>query len=199
MRFIIFLALTLIISCTTTSRFRPFSQDLKCSEQLHSILEAEAHKPPLLTYAKWASGNLMSYLWTGTNYTLEFLWDVTSGTLIFVALCAPVAAARSASSASFPQSNCLPVKSSIVRRAYQTLSAPPLGQRAFKNTKHWRCPDLSQLSRNLSRAFTCSDPVMDTTERHRLRVSARAIKNSPFIFSCLSPELQNKLSSLIHE
>ena len=179
-----------MVSCGTPKKIEPSQTEVVseqvCHEKLKDAFKA-GENPNLLSRAQQASGTVISYAWTGANYTVEFLWDVTGGVLVLAALCGPAVAAQIAGGASSQYIHCLPGE-------VNALSAPRLGDKAYRDSANLRCPDLSDFSSRLKEAIDCIPEDLASQVRQKMHTSLRNLKHSEEIFSCLDPDLQASIN-----
>jgi len=161
-----------------------------CEHKLKSAFQVGSN-PDLVGHVKQVSGKVVSYAWTGANYTAEFLWDVTSGILVLAALCGPVLAAQAASSgyAHSQPLQCLPGRVDV-------LVSPRLGEKAYRDSAPLRCPDLSDFSSQLKEVLACIPEELNSEERQRIRLSLRNLMNSGEMFSCLDEDVKSKIENM---
>lgn len=182
--------LVFIIFCTSchSTPKHPHNTDtnepLVCDQLMHNAIEKHSDTK-VIKAVESASGAVLSYAWTGTNYAVETIWDVTAGTVVFVALCSPGILASALSTNTNPYAGigvgCLPGK-------LNTLASPPLGRIAYKRTKSWRCPDLGSFSRDLQASYKCYAQSTNKKEiKHGLQ-SLEALAASRSLIDCFPAE-----------
>jgi hypothetical protein len=157
-------------------------------------------------YAKRIGGNIAAYTYTAGGYTAEVLWDVTAGTIIVVAVTAPVVALGVLCSKNHCNSmsgNALPLlpassnspKNKKSRNLFEKLEAPPLGRRAFRQTQDLRCPNLKDVSQSLRQVASCYESNGDQQSLHKAIISLENVERSDVFFTCLPPEEQEAVTT----
>jgi hypothetical protein len=150
-------------------------------------------------YAKRIGGNIAAYTYTAGGYTAEVLWDITAGTIIVVAVAAPIVALGVLCS----KNNCdvsgrnympvVPTSSNSPQKKksfnlFKVLEAPPLGRRAFRQTQELRCPNLKDVSKSLRQVASCYESNGDKQSLSKAIVSLENIEKSEVFFTCLPQE-----------
>lgn len=176
-------------STTTTVTPQPTNS---CADSLKETL-TEGHD--LSHLVEQSSGYAMSYLWTGVNYTAEVTWDVATGTVLFVALCAPLFFAH--------QNRSHPMEGSGVRclsgKVAKHIQSPPLGRKAYQRTKNWRCPPLLKRIQNLEPSYSCYLSSKNPKVREQGRKSFTALAKSPSLRTCVSTVHRDRLTEVIRK
>ena len=191
MKVLIFIFLLLTACGHTESRFEEKLLSQDCDE-------AAAHLPGSDPLGKTAKGvkyigkNLAAYSYITASYTTEVLWDVAGGTVLFVGLCGPLIAVQAAGNFSVgavahPSEVCLPIPWDKESRG---IFAPPLGRQAIRQTKEFRCPDLSTVSASLQKVASCYESKGDRESLKKAVDSLENIEKSKDFFTCLEPSDQ---------
>ncbi len=182
----------LLVGCTSPDRTRKFEENLnakKCDEALYTVPQRE----PLLsmrTEVEETGGKVLSYTATGAAYTAQVLWDVTAGAVTFVIACGPLLAVAivspplDSSGAGANFNPCVFNPGST----WDTLSAPKLGEKTFKKTKKWRCPEYTELSRSIRRVTTCYRDRGDVESLKRAQTTIDSLIKSDNLLKCLPKE-----------
>lgn len=189
LRLLISFLVIFTLSCTHTKKdFNGLIENGRCDEALTKVPEND----PLVKLSlngKQAMGTVASYTMVGATYTVEVLWDILGGTVMFVGLCGPMIAAAtlSAGSGSSEPLFCIPGK-------FNALSAPPLGRRALKSTAAMRCPDLRSLSASLRKVSSCYESKKDKESISKAMKNLVALKTSTEFYRCLPTEEQQAVN-----
>ena len=162
-----------------------------CSEAGENIPAENDLKRRVLNRTEQAGGSILSYAFTGASYTAEVLWDLTAGTVMFVALCGPTLAVMVAAqdSSHNPATGSLPVV--CLPGKIGALSSPPLGRDAYEATKNLRCPVVTELSQSLRKIATCYENKHNPADLQKSLTTLQSIENSGNFYECLPMDERN--------
>ncbi len=186
--------------------------DLRCEEALQKPLDATEE---IKNSSRQIGKNLLAYTYIAGNYTTEVLWDTTAGVVLFVALCSPTlavaAVARNYSGGPYylapatsggPHHNqllCLPIPGQS-NKGPSPIFSPPLGRKARKDTKAFRCPDTKPVLAAIEKLVRCYQNRDDKESLQKALQTLENLEMSESFYDCLSPEeqlaLQNTCSEL---
>jgi hypothetical protein len=177
------------LGCSHQSQkqFQSHLHGFKCEEAMQSIPELKRSEKAKKS-ATWMAKSTAAYTYVGANYTAEVLWDVSVGTLMVVALCWP--AVLAAASGSGTSIGCIP---SPV--PFQALSSPSLGRNAIQKTQEMRCPNVEPLALSLEKVAHCFESRNTQQDRKLAYKTLSNIENSKYFFSCVSPEVSQRISA----
>lgn len=128
----------------------------------------------------------------------EVIWDLSVGTVAFVALCGPVLLAMASGNKGGPtyehQRNifpgCLPAPKDV-----KNLRAPPLGKRALKYTRDYRCPNVESLALSIEKIAGCYEARSREGDAHKAWSTLKSLEDSKHFYSCISPQTQQRIGS----
>lgn len=191
---IITLLFSQLAACThADKKFDSHISHQECDEALKNL----PNEDPLNKtgdQVKYVAGNVASYSATGVGYTTQVLWNITTGTILFVGICAPVilsaASGASVIPHGYPGAPCLPISMKD-----SGLFAPPLGKKVWKGTSELRCPNLKGVSDSLQKVASCYESKGDMESIKKAVNSLENIEMSKHFFSCLSPEEQTQIGT----
>lgn len=181
MKYILAFSLALA-GCVSKQKKAAFDEHLhlgRCDEALTNLPEND----PLVKVARdseHAGKAILSYAFVGASYTAEVLWDVTGGTVMFVALCGPMVLAGTAATyvGGDTRIGCIPGR-------FDALEAPPLGRQAVASTRAMRCPEVAPLSRSLRAVASCYESRGGEENLRKAEAQLKAIRKSADFVSCL--------------
>jgi hypothetical protein len=177
------------VSCSSpTKKFEQHLSGGNCEQALDELPENDLGVK-LIGHTQQVGGTVASYAFTGASYTAEILWDVTGTTIMFVALCGPMMAAIVATNGVGTTPTTAPLK--CLPGKVDSLSAPPLGRRAYRSSKPMRCPPLESLSQSMRKVAACFENRNTEPDLQRAYQSLKAIRESGDFFDCLPNQEQS--------
>jgi hypothetical protein len=149
--------------------------------------------------ALWATKNTLAYSYVGANYTAEVVWDVSVGTVGFVALCWPVFliypyAANRSNSMVFGSTNQGPVSCLPSPVSYNSVRSPPLGRNALEKTQEFRCPNVDGFAKSLEKVAQCFEKRNQPGDIQKAVRTLENIEKSKDFFKCLKVETQERIT-----
>jgi hypothetical protein len=176
--------------------------DLRCEEALQKPSDATEE---IKNSSRQIGKNLLAYTYIAGNYTTEVLWDTTAGVVLFVTLCGPAIAVASASySYTAPplylgdryQTSlvCIPFPGQS-KKGPAPLFSPPLGRKARKDTKAFRCPDTKPVLAGIEKLVRCYQNRDDKESLQKALQTLENLEMSESFYDCLPPEEQLALQS----
>ncbi|HAZ14996.1 MAG: hypothetical protein A2X86_21945 [Bdellovibrionales bacterium GWA2_49_15] len=126
-------------------------------------------------------GTTVSYLLTGVGHSADVALTFSGGIVIGVVLCSPIIALEAAAHGDGRASgDCIgKVASDISMKEKLT----HIGEKTYRSTRQWRCPNLDQVSQRLRKVASCYDEQGD---RLKAQAQLKAIKEQQLFVECLS-------------
>ncbi len=190
-----------ITSCAHAphATFDSHLQALRCDQAFESVPQLQKIEKTQDSM-EWMVKNTAAYSYVGLNYTAEVLWDVSVGVVGFVVLCLPlqVAATKTGPGNNYPLflgggnppriSNCLPAPGGGA--AY---FSPPLGRKAYHQTKKFRCPNVTPLAESLEKVALCFEQRKSPEDTKKAMVTLENLAASEDFFSCVDEGVQRRI------
>lgn len=183
---IVILCFSILVQCThkPPQAFNQALNEGRCEEGLEVIHEY-SENIKYIGPANRAAGKTISYAVAGAGYTTDVVLKVVSGAVMFIALCAPVALAESASSTPNTHISCLPGKFNVIDTK--------LGSAGYKSTEVWRCPDLSALADGIHRVAICHEKRADKEGLKSAKQTLDALITNSKFMNCISKPIRNSI------
>jgi hypothetical protein len=173
---------------TSNQKFEKALSEGRCEEGLENIPGKDG-KLNFGGRVNQTGGSLLSYTATGAGYTADVILTVVGGAVIFVALCAPIAAAVIASNGggnAVSGAECLPADLSQI-------SPPHFGRDLYQGTAQMRCPDLTLLSRSIRRVAACQEKRASSENLLAARKTLSSITNNNEFMKCIATDERKSL------
>lgn len=195
--FLLVIVFVVTQSCTHTQKsFEEKVQADRCEEALESMPE---HDPmvKLINTSEQAAGTVASYAFVGASYTAEVLWNVTGGTVMILAMCAPgmVASVMANGNGTVAGHLCFPGSVGSM----SAFAAPPLGRQAKKSSKHLQCPNIEGLNQSMRAVASCYEARGTDEDLKKAKKTLQSIRNSSDFYECLSKDEKEKTLKQLEE
>lgn len=193
-RIIIFsINICLLSSCASKPQ-KHFEHNLSEGHCEEAIIDLPAKEKSLLEETQTAAGTMASYTLTGLAYGVDVTVFLVGGVVVTAVICSPVIAAEiAAGSSGNVSAQCLGnvVSAPLVKKI---IPKELIGKKVYTNTEKWRCPDLTDFSKNLRSVASCYENKNDKLNLEKALVQLDLIKNENFQKNCVDEEEKKMIS-----
>lgn len=180
-------ALTCLNVSCATERKKKFEESLKAGQCEAAFENIPEHDKTLKYIGKVdrAAQTTLSYAATGAGYVSDVLLTVVGGTVVLVALCAPIAIAGVMGGAVVGTHNvdwngaeCLPMPFEP--------KLPTNGKKIYRATEEMRCPDLTALSRSIRKVAGCHEHSTEPGAIEKAQTTLRSLATNKDFMNCIT-------------
>ena len=181
----------LIASCSTQQKkFESSIEKGDCADAIKNIPSSSSST--LLKKTKQVSGTMASYVLTGLTYGTEVTVYVTGGIAGGMLICSPLIVAENVSNTrGIASDSCFRIVSGMLLD--KTFGKELMGEKVYKNTNNWRCPDLTDFSEGLRSVVSCYENKNDIENLEKAKEQLKIIRNEEFQESCIDDKERKEI------
>lgn len=177
--------LFLCISCSTAPQknFHDYLIGGQCESAVKNLPDKTAS---VMNQTKYVSGTIASYALTGLTYGTEVTMYLVGGVVGGLVICTPAITADVAmkSSGQFTV-ECLKLAGNVLTKVKPK---EMFGEKVYDKTRNWRCPDLTDFSKNLRSIASCYEDKNTRVDLKKSIEQLDIIRNQDFQENCIGDE-----------
>ncbi len=188
--------MALLSSCASNPQknFDQYVSEGKCEEAIKNL---PSDGKTIFDETQAITGAVASYTLSGLAYGAEITIYLVGGVAVSAVICSPIIMLEaSANSTGNISGHCFGSVMSTVAKG--RMSDELLGKKIYRNTESWRCPDLSEFSRNLRIVASCYESKNDLVNLEKASSQLALLKEQNFQNNCID-ENEREMITAQHE